>query len=136
MGRSRGTIKSDKAEAKHKLRQRARRIVFAPENDAVPDEEFDYEEFNYYVDVLSKGSRPKPSANHNLSEGYRRWLEGDFRHWLEDEERKEDKAQQEWDQMLADRHWLEGEFRRWLRRKQLVARRKRRPSLHIVRKRS
>ena len=64
MARTRGTVKSDKAEAKHKLRQRARKPAFDPKKHhvrptgdvsaihwwPVPDERFDWDEFGYYVE--------------------------------------------------------------------------------------
>jgi hypothetical protein len=127
MGRTKGTVKSDKAEAQRKLRQRARKIVFDPKKHAVPDEEFDWDEFNYYVDVLAKrpkpptpetdaapdektmrcvdvlwrGSKPKPSTNRNLKESYRDWLV-QHQQWLEQRNPQEAKAQLAWDKMLAE----------------------------------
>jgi hypothetical protein len=130
MGRARGTVKSDKAEAKHKLRQRARKIAFDPKKHALSDEEFDWGEFSYYVgDVLSTGSRPMPASDHNLSEGYRAWLEKHMQ-WLEQNRPEEAEMQRAWDKMLAEKHHKERDA--MLARRKPIAGRKRQSSFNRV----
>jgi hypothetical protein len=125
MGRPRGTWSSGEPEAKKKLRQYSRELLFGPESNSLSNKDF-----GVYLEVLypalAKKRKPEdtleallegrqPISPKHLSEGYRSSME-QYRQSLDPEAAK---AQQEWDETLA-------------RRKQ--TRQKRRPPNNLVRK--